>query len=266
MDNINSVQFCCHTGHSVWQGQVLDETDLTTLFDGLIQNNLHTSYTHILTGYMRSLSFLKKVYDVVKQVKISNPNAIYVCDPVMGDAGAMYVPKELLPFFRDKLIGLADVLTPNQFEAELLTGVKVDNDKSALAAIDILHEKGIKTVVISSADVDSQEVITCYGSQVTPDGSKKRVKVEIPKLPCTFVGTGDLTAALLLAWLHKSKDDLDIGCSQTMSTVKAILNRTFNSAVSCNEGLCAKTLELKLVQSKRDIELPPALIKSIPLS
>src|SRR5437588_525368 len=88
--------------------------------------------SHVVSGYVRSLSFLKKVYDVVKQVKKFNPNAIYVCDPVMGDAGTMYVPKELLPFFRDKLIALADVLTPNQFEAELLTGVKVENDKSAL--------------------------------------------------------------------------------------------------------------------------------------
>ena len=41
-----------------------------------------------------------------------------VCDPVMGDNGHMYVPKELLDIYRDKLIPLADIITPNQFEVE----------------------------------------------------------------------------------------------------------------------------------------------------
>ena len=36
----------------------------------------------------------------------------------MGDNGHMYVPKELLEIYRDKLIPLADVITPNQFEVE----------------------------------------------------------------------------------------------------------------------------------------------------
>lgn len=36
----------------------------------------------------------------------------------MGDNGQMYVPKELLEIYRDKLLPLADVITPNQFEAE----------------------------------------------------------------------------------------------------------------------------------------------------
>ena len=41
-----------------------------------------------------------------------------VCDPVMGDNGSLYVPKELLHIYKDKLIPLADVITPNQFEVE----------------------------------------------------------------------------------------------------------------------------------------------------
>jgi pyridoxine kinase len=36
----------------------------------------------------------------------------------MGDNGNMYVPKELLSIYRDKLIPLADIITPNQFEVE----------------------------------------------------------------------------------------------------------------------------------------------------
>lgn len=95
MDAINSVQFCCHTGHKVWQGQVLESNDLDILYSGLKANGLTNNYSHILTGYVGSLSFLEKVRDVVKEIKADNPGALYVCDPVMGDGGVM-VSKEHL--------------------------------------------------------------------------------------------------------------------------------------------------------------------------
>ena len=41
-----------------------------------------------------------------------------VCDPVMGDDSRLYVPEELVPIFREELCPLADVLTPNHYEAE----------------------------------------------------------------------------------------------------------------------------------------------------
>lgn len=41
-----------------------------------------------------------------------------VCDPVMGDNNKMYVPEELLPVYQEEIVPLADIITPNQFEAE----------------------------------------------------------------------------------------------------------------------------------------------------
>ncbi|XP_014675841.1 PREDICTED: pyridoxal kinase-like, partial [Priapulus caudatus] len=124
VDQINSVQLCNHTGYKHVKGQVLNAEELGELFDGLVLNDIH-HYTHILTGYVGSESFLFKVVDIVKKLKKTNPNLIYVCDPVMGDNGHMYVPKELLPIYRDHLVALADILTPNQYEAELLTGLQI---------------------------------------------------------------------------------------------------------------------------------------------
>lgn len=68
---------------------MLDASDLELLIDGLKVNDLHLNYSHILTGYVGSLSFLEKVWEVVKDVKQLNPGALYVCDPVMGDGGEM---------------------------------------------------------------------------------------------------------------------------------------------------------------------------------
>ena len=263
MDAINTVQFSCHTGHKVVAGQVLNASDLKTVFDGLVKNEVISGYTHILTGYNGSLSCLQHNYQVIEEVKRVNPQAIYVCDPVLGDAGKMYVPPELLPFYRDHLISLADILTPNDFEAELLTGIVVESQETAFQAMDALHNKGIKIVVISSSrlnDWKDRKEITCFASQVCADGSKNRVRVQIPQIDATFVGTGDLTTALLLAWFYRTNNDLALSCSKVMSTVKAVLDRTIRFAENSGEGFNVRTLELKLVQSKRDIEDPPDLI------
>lgn len=36
----------------------------------------------------------------------------------MGDDGHMYVPGDVMPVYRDEMLALANVITPNQFEAE----------------------------------------------------------------------------------------------------------------------------------------------------
>lgn len=74
----------------------------------------------------------------------------------MGDNGKMYVPKELLPIYRDVILPLADVITPNQFEVELLTERKISSIEDAWQAIDLLHKKGCKTVILSSSELGDQ--------------------------------------------------------------------------------------------------------------
>lgn len=98
-----------------------------------------------------------------------------VCDPVMGDNGKMYVPDEIMPVYRDVVVPLADVLTPNQFEAEVLTGLKMTNFDDALTIIKALHDKGVKTVVISSTDLGGEKLMIGLAS----NGGKKQQKIRI---------------------------------------------------------------------------------------
>lgn len=77
MDAINSVQFSNHSHYPHLKGQVLESEDLRTLYEGLKLNDLNKRYTHLLTGYARSQSFLETVHEVVQHVKSLNPNALY---------------------------------------------------------------------------------------------------------------------------------------------------------------------------------------------
>ncbi|PXV73194.1 ribokinase [Pantoea sp. PNA 03-3] len=55
-------------------------------------------------------------------------------------------PATALP---DSLLALVDVITPNETEAEILTGIAVRNDEDAARAAAALHNKGIPTVLIT---------------------------------------------------------------------------------------------------------------------
>ncbi|XP_061177256.1 pyridoxal kinase-like [Saccostrea echinata] len=257
VSTINSVQFSNHTGYKCFKGQVLNSDDLACLFDGLKENNI-SSFSHILTGYIGSKSFLEKVADIVVDLKTSNPSLLYVCDPVMGDHGKMYVPEELLPVYIEKILPIADIVTPNQFEAEKLTGVEISNVEDAIKAMQILHSKGPKTVVISSSEFATDGTIICLASTVT-NGCKEVYKVQFEKVPAIFVGTGDLFAACLLAWLEKDKN-LKLALEKTISTLQNVIKRTLDRArVLAGEGNAPTPaqMELQLVQSKAVIENPP---------
>ena len=136
VDIVNSVQLSNHTGYPTVKGQVLSGEDLDTLIEGLESNQLLPDYSHVLTGYIGSLSFLESIASAVSKVKWWREKAAadakkkgletvcdelcYVCDPVLGDEGKLYVPKELVSAYRETLIPLAAIVTPNQFEVEQL--------------------------------------------------------------------------------------------------------------------------------------------------
>lgn len=102
VDPINSVQFSNHTGYPSFKGQVLNGQQLWDLIEGLEANDL-LYYTHLLTGYIGSVSFLNTVLDVVSKLRSINPKLTYVCDPVLGDEGKLYVPQELVTVYRERV-------------------------------------------------------------------------------------------------------------------------------------------------------------------
>uniref|UniRef100_A0A665UPW5 Pyridoxal kinase n=1 Tax=Echeneis naucrates TaxID=173247 RepID=A0A665UPW5_ECHNA len=268
VDSINSVQFSNHTGYAHWKGQVLTAEELNVLYEGIKLNKVN-HYDYILTGYCRDQSFLEMVVDIIQGLKKANPSLIYVCDPVMGDHGAMYVPEHLLPVYKDKVVPLANILTPNQFEAELLTGRKINTEEDAVEVMDLLHKMGPETVVLTSTDIPSKngdQFLVALGSHKI-DGTKTNQKIymDIPKVDAVFVGTGDLFAAMLLAWTHYHPKDLKMACEKTVSVMHHVIKRTItyaNEMAGPGKRPSPAQLELRMVQSKADIENPAIIVEA----
>ncbi|CAL1278557.1 unnamed protein product [Larinioides sclopetarius] len=266
VDFINSVQLSNHTGYKVIKGQILKSEELHDLYEGLKANEL-LNYTHVLTGYVGNETFLTKLTEIIHDLKQINPDTFVVCDPVMGDNGVMYVPPEVLPIYRDKLIPLSDLITPNQYEAELLTGIKIKSREDIASVMEAFHQKGVKTVILSSVELETSEELHLFGSSILKN-SKSLVSMDIPKFPASFTGTGDLFSALLLAWMAKTDGDLKVSCENAINSLQCVLKRTLDYANKVSflfyflgKGKSVATMELQLIQSKNDIENPPIVLK-----
>ncbi|XP_031396295.1 pyridoxal kinase isoform X2 [Punica granatum] len=238
VDPVNSVQFSNHTGYPTFKGQVLNGQQLWELIEGLEANDL-LYYTHLLTGYIGSVSFLDTVLEVVKKLRSVNPNLVYVCDPVMGDEGKLYVPQDLVSVYRQKVVPVASMLTPNQFEAELLSGCRIESEADGWEACNALHDVG--------------------PSKGQPP---EQFKISIPRIPAYFTGTGDLMTALLLGWSNKYPDNLDKAAELAVSSLQALLQRTVKDYIAAGFDPQTSSLEIRLIQSQDDIRNPQPIFKA----
>ena len=295
VDVINSVQFSNHTGYGSWEGEVLQGDMLLKLVDGMEENGLLSDETgHILTGYIGSESFLRAVVTVVRKMKAVNPEVRYVCDPVLGDTGRFYVPQQLVKIYKDEVIPLANVLTPNQFEAEQLTGVRIEKIDDAQRACDILHDLGVPLVLITSIVFPStaqrsQDSMGIFASERerqcgigTESNEDKQRILYIPKLPGQFTGTGDICAALWLALTaNNSASSLSQKLEQLAGTMHAIVERTHQASlaklqkqgISLQETTDEETRKkivlsrvMQLIQSASDILNPPLRFQATRIS
>jgi pyridoxine kinase len=125
------------------------------------------------------------VLQVVDKLRSVNPDLVYVCDPVLGDEGKLYVPQELISVYQQKVVPVASMLTPNQFEVELLTGLRITSEQDGLTACNTLHNAGPRKVVITSAFIEGK-LLLIGSHKKTEEQPPEQFKIEIPKIPAYF--------------------------------------------------------------------------------
>jgi pyridoxine kinase len=203
---VNTVQFSNHTGYGAWRGEVFSPEHITDVLIGVAERGVLPQCHAVLSGYMGDAALGQAVLNAAAQVKAANPRAVYCCDPVMGDVGrGVFVRPGIPEFMRERAIPAADVVTPNQFELELLTGTVVTTLEDAVMAAASLRARGPKAVLVTSltranAPADMIEMLVD-----TADGSWL---VATPRLPIdpSPNGAGDAVAALFLAHYLRTFD------------------------------------------------------------
>ncbi|RHY35120.1 hypothetical protein DYB32_000375, partial [Aphanomyces invadans] len=194
--------------------------------------------SHVVHGYVGNRSAVFPMQLLGLEVDVLNtvfrvgyvPRVFDYCEPFCPWCCAVDI-------YRDEVLPLADIITPNQFECELLSGQTLTSDADVVAACRMLHALGPRIVVVSSfTPPDEPHRLWLYASEaVTVNGRQlsNMYKMEVPRLPAYYSGTGDLFAALLLAWLAKHPTNLKLVLETVVATVQAVMRRT-NDAQSAN--------------------------------
>jgi pyridoxine kinase len=255
---IHTVQFSNHTGYGHWQGEVFSAEHIQAVVNGLVALDLAQQCTGILSGYLGDKSIGQVIVETVQHFKRLNPNLIYLCDPVMGHPGGKncFVKEDIPLFFRESVLSIVDIITPNHFEAEILWGKKIHSLADLQAACTFFHTQGISIVAITRLQLPEMQTTQPEKSFSFLSLTKQSNYLgSLPHLQSEteFNGSGDLFSALLLGHFLLSRDPVS-AFKQAMNTTYQILDIS----------LQAKQRELKIIGYPY-CDLAPNLIKLTPI-
>ena len=220
---VNTVQFSNHTGYGKWRGQVFTGENVRDLIDGIAERGALARCDGVLSGYMGDAGIGEAILDAVARVRAERPGALYCCDPVIGDVGrGVFVRPGIPEFMRDKAVPAADIVTPNQFELEYLSGIEVRDAATLRRAIAAVHAMGPKIVMVTS--VQGEGTPEGHVDVVVSDGSDM-MRVRTPMLPVSVNGAGDAIAALFLGALLQ-KGTPEAALVHAASATYGLLRRT----------------------------------------
>jgi pyridoxine kinase len=219
---IHTVQFSNHTGYGAWRGEVFGEGLVRDLVQGIEERGALARCDAVLSGYMGSAAIGAAILEAARRVKAANPAALWCCDPVIGDVGrGVFVRPGIPEFLRDQAMPAADIVTPNQFELEWLTGRAVATLEEAKAAVAALQAMGPRCVLVTSlrlADTPEGEIGMLAGE------GGRFWRVSTPMLPLSVNGAGDAIAALFL--FHRLRGGADAALAAAAASVFGLLRRT----------------------------------------
>jgi len=249
---IETVQFSSHAGYKGWRGRSFDAAMIDECVAGLAAIDVLSRCDGVLSGYLGKMEIGEAALRALQAVRGGNPNAVYACDPVIGDEGrGVYAAAGVGEFLRERAIPASTILTPNVFELEWLSGLTARDLVQTRAALAALHALGPKVVLVTSlrleeTPADALDMLASDGGNIW--------RLRTPRLPISVNGAGDLLSALFLFhWL------------KTRSAPQALA-----SAASSVYGVVVATAasgerELALIAAQEEFVRPSRLFQPEPL-
>ena len=228
---VYTVNFSNHTGYGAWRGPLISPDDVRDVLTGIEERGVFPEIDVVLSGYQGGEGIADVILDAVSRVKAANPDAVYACDPVMGNAkSGCFVAPAIPVLLRERVVPAADIITPNQFELGFLTDTEPSDLASTLASADAARAMGPSTVLVTSVERPDRPVLaggeeTIEMLAVTDDGAWI---VQTPRIPMKANGSGDVTAALFTAHYRRT-GDAATALARTTSSVWDLLRTTYDS-------------------------------------
>ncbi|MFV4912983.1 pyridoxal kinase PdxY [Microbacterium lacticum] len=223
---VYTVTFSNHTGYGAWRGPLISPDDVRDVIIGIEERGVFGEIDVVLSGYQGSDGIGDVILDAVARVKSANPDAVYACDPVMGNAkSGCFVAPAIPVLLRERVVPNADIVTPNQFELGFLTETEPTDLDSTLASVDAARAMGPSTVLVTSVERPDRPEGTIEMLAADAEGAWI---VQTPHIPMKANGSGDVTAALFTAH-YRATGDAASALSKTVSSVFDLLQLTYES-------------------------------------
>ena len=220
---IHTVQFSNHTGYGAWKGRVFEGGMIDEVMEGIAERGVLPSCDGVLSGYMGSADIGHAILSAVERVRAANPKAVYCCDPVIGDVGrGVFVRPGIPEFMREQAVPAADIVTPNQFELELLTDIQIRTIADAHRAVEALRDAGPKVVLVTS--LVTEETPEDAIDLMAADG-QGAWRVRTPKLDVSVNGAGDAIAALFFVQ-HLREQSAAAALAKAAASIYGLLKLT----------------------------------------
>ena len=220
---IHTVQFSNHTGYGAWKGGVFDAAMIDDVMDGIAERAVLGTCQGVISGYMGSHDIGASILKAVARVRAANPKALYCCDPVIGDVGrGIFVRPGIPEFMRDKAVTAADIVTPNQFELDYLTGLPSRTLDEVRASVRALQARGprialVTSLITSETPADSIDMLAADHEGV--------YRLRTPRLSINVNGAGDAVAALFMVHCLRTGSAYD-ALARAGAAIYGLLKRT----------------------------------------
>lgn len=252
---LNTVQFSNHTQYGQWTGMVMPKEQIGEIVQGIDNIGELHKCDAVISGYIGSAEQVEEIIHAVQKVKSRNPNAVYLCDPVMGhpDKGCIVADG-----VKENLINLAmakaDIITPNLVELRELSGLPVENFAQAIEAVKAILAKGPKKVLVKHLSKVGQEP-SQFEMLLANDQGIWHISRPLHQFAKEPVGVGDLTAGLFMANLLNGKSDLD-AFEHTANAVNDVMSVTQQQ----------QAYELQIVAARKQILHPNSQYKAVKIA
>jgi pyridoxine kinase len=240
---VHTVQFSNHTGYGEWRGRVFDGQAVEEVVAGIADRGVLGRCDAVLSGYLGSADIGHAVVQAVQMVRAANPDAVYCCDPVIGDVDrGVFVRPGIEDLLREVAVPVADLVTPNHFELDLLAGTSTRTLAEVTDAVAAVHGLGPRVVLTTSLITDDtpDDALDLLASE-----GGRHFRVRTPRLDVAVNGAGDAIAALFLARFLQTRSAAD-ALSRAASSVFGLLSRTE----------AARSREILLVEAQEEFVAP----------